>query len=157
MSQPPKIVHPARSEDVTNELDRRLRVIEYGDPGDLANTRQQLADAAYNIAVLQDEITNLAGQIANLSSQLTVVHNSSISRDDILYPNDQNIYSFLTNVLPAQRNWYAQVPGVIVSSSDWAVAYHQYAMHGQGNPGGRPGLGAPPAIPAWPVITDPTP
>jgi len=151
--------------DTFADIDRRIRTVEFGDPNSVADARRRLADVAAQLADIHSEmdamnqqITTLDQAVASLSGQLGVVHDSSIARDNTLHGNDNNLYTWLTAYAPPLRTWTnTNLPDYIIRRSDWAVAYHNYAFHTQANPGAAPNWTTPPATPAWPIITDPTP
>jgi tryptophan 2,3-dioxygenase len=144
--------------DTFGDIDRRMRTLEYGDPNAVADARRKLADISAELDAINAQITTLDNAIANLSGQLGVVHDSSISRDNVLHANDGNIYTWLTQYAPPERTWQnVNLANYIVQRADWAVAYHMQYQHTIGTAGPTPGWTNPPVLPAWPIITDPTP
>jgi hypothetical protein len=148
-----------------DEIERRVKVIEHGDPYDIANARAQLALIGEQIWDIGNRLGALEASVADLSAQLGVVHDSSNARDQTLYLNDSSTYTHLTAYSPPLRTWQnSTLASYIQARADWAVAYHQWAWHPSGgvalggaNPGSAPGWTPPPVIPAWPIIADPNP
>jgi hypothetical protein len=144
--------------DTFADIDRRVRAVEFGDPNSVADARKRIADLNDSIYSLNVQIDTINSQIAQLSSQMQGVHDSSVQRDNVLHANDGNLYTWATQYAPPVRTWQSStLANWVTQTANWVVAYHNYAFHGQANPGGSPAFTQPPALPAWPVITDPTP
>jgi hypothetical protein len=145
--------------DTFADIDRRIKTVEFGDPNAVGDARTRIAAITDTITAINNQITILDQAIAQLSGQLGDVHTSANTRDQILYVNDGNIYTWLTAYAPPLRTWQAgALANWVAQRVDWAILWHQYAFHGQAQPApSSPGFPAPPTIPAWPIITDPNP
>jgi hypothetical protein len=144
--------------DTFADIDRRVRAVEFGDPNAVADARARIASINASIASINASIVTINSQIAQLSSQMQGVHDSSVQRDNVLHVNDGNLYTWATQYAPPVRTWQTgNLKLYIEQRADWAVLWHEYARHGLSNPGPGPVFNGPPALPAWPIITDPTP
>lgn len=128
------MLRPPSLADDLNEMDRRLRVVEFGDPNDI-NSRFGGIDARIRQLVTE-------GVQPPLNDTFT---------------NDGRVSNYTYNSILAINNWIAGgFKNYVGQVALWYVHQHEYAMHPPSPPPGAMPTWSYPGFPAQPNLIVPT-